>query len=133
MNTNFILFEMASQFKFRYPYKGMITTEDLWDLSLTQLDVVYKNLTKELKDIDGDSLITTRAANDAVKANELENKIEIVKYIFSHKQHAAELERMSAETHGKKQRILEVLAKKKDDAMQNMSEEELMQMLNELG
>ena len=27
MNTT--IFEMASQFKFRYPYKGMITTEDL--------------------------------------------------------------------------------------------------------
>ena len=133
MNTNIILFEMASQFKFRYPYKGMITTEDLWDLSPSQLDVVYKNLNKELKAIDGDSLIAGRSADEGVKANELKNKIEIVKYIFNGKQQAAELARMAAENAAKKQRILEVLAKKQDDAMQNMSEEDLMKMLNELG
>jgi hypothetical protein len=135
MNTNptATLFQMAAQFKFRYPYKGMITTEDLWDLSPSQLDVVYKNLNKELKAIDGDSLIAGRSADEGVKANELKNKIEIVKYIFNGKQQAAELARMAAENAAKKQRILEVLAKKQDDAMQNMSEEDLMKMLNELG
>ena len=132
-NPNFILFEMASQFKFRYPYKGMITTEDLWDLTPSQLDIVYKNLNKELKAIDGDSLIASQSADDGVKANELKNKIEIVKYIFNGKKQAAELARMAAENAAKKQRILEVLAKKQDDAMQNMSEEDLMKMLNELG
>ena len=132
-NTNFILFEMASQFKFRYPYKGLITTEDLWDLSLSQLDVVYKNLNKELKAIDGDSLIATRATNDAVKANELENKIEVVKYIFNHKQQAAELERMAAANAAEKQRILSVLADMEDSALRNMSKEDLMKRLAELG
>ena len=132
-NTNFILFEMASQFKFRYPYKGLITTEDLWDLSLSQLDVVYKNLNKELKAIDGESLIATRATNDAVKANELENKIEVVKYIFNHKQQAAELERMAAANAAEKQRILSVLADMEDSALRNMSKEDLMKRLAELG
>lgn len=132
-NTNFILFEMASQFKFRYPYKGMITTEDLWDLSISQLDLVYKNLNKELKAIDGDSLIATKSADEGVKANELKNKIEIVKYIFNHKQQAAELERMAAVNAAEKKRILDVLADKEDDAMRNMSKEELLKRLAELG
>lgn len=133
MNNNFVLFEMAAQFKFRYPYKGMIATEDLYDLTPSQLDIVYKNLNKELKAIDGDSLIAGRSADEGVKANELKNKIEIVKFIFNGKQQAAELTRIAAENAAKKQRILEVLAKKQDDAMQNMSEDELMKMLNELG
>jgi hypothetical protein len=134
MNTNTtILFEMASQMKFRYPYKGMITTEDLWDLSPAQLDIVYKNLTKELKTIDGDSLIASKSADEGVKANELKNKIEIVKYIFHGKEQAAELHRMVAESAAKKQRILDVLARKQDNALENMSEDELKKMLDELG
>lgn len=133
MNNNTILFEMASQFKFRYPYKGLITTEDLWDLTPSQLDIVYKNLNKELKEIDSDSLIASKSADEGVKANELKNKIEIVKYIFNGKKQAAELARMASENYAKKQRILEALAKKQDDALQNMSEDELRKALDELG
>ena len=128
-----ILFEMASQFKFRYPYKGMITTEDLWDLSMSQLDTVYKALNKELNVTQEDGLIVTKSADEGVKANELRNKLEIVKYIFNAKQQAAELQRMAAENAAKKQHILGILAQKKENALQNMSEEELTQMLAELG
>ena len=128
-----ILFEMASQFKFRYPYKGMITTEDLWDLSMSQLDTVYKALNKELNVTQEDGLIITKSADEGVKANELRNKLEIVKYIFNSKQQATELQRIAAENAAKKQHILGILAQKKENALQNMTEEELTQMLNELG
>lgn len=131
-NTSSILFEMASQCKFRYPYKGMITTEDLWDLTPSQLDTVYKALNKELNVTQEDGLIITRSADEGVKANELRNKLEIVKYIFNSKQQAAELNRIAAENAAKKQYIMEILAQKKDDALRNMSEEELTQMLNNL-
>ena len=133
MTNSTILFEMATQFKFRYPYKGMITTEDLWDLTPAQLDTVYRTLSKELKDIDEDSLISTRSADEGVKANELKNKIEVVKYIFNHKQQAAELHRMAAENAQKRQRLLDALDAKQNDALANMSEEELRKALAELG
>lgn len=97
-----VMFEMASQFKFRYPYKvGLITTEDLWDLSLTQLDTVYKELSKEmriLQDEDDDSLLYTRSPDFFNKEQELTAKIELVKYIFKCQQQAEELHhRMEAE------------------------------------
>ena len=133
MTNNTIIFEMASQMKFRYPYKGMITTEDLWDLTPAQLDTVYRNLSKELKAIDEDSLISSRSADEGVKANELKNKIEVVKYIFNHKQQAAEFSRMAAENAQKRQRLLDALAAKQDNALQNMSEDELRAALAELG
>lgn len=133
MTNNTIIFEMASQFKFRYPYKGLITTEDLWDLTPDQLDTVYRNLTKELKATDEDSLIYTRSADENVKANELKNKIEVVKYIFSHKQQVAELHRMAAANAAEKQRILAVLADMEDNALRNMSKDDLLKRLSELG
>ena len=97
--TTATMFEMASQFKFRYPYKGLITTEDLWDLTLTQLDTVYKALSKEMHVIlqDGDSLLYTKSPDLFNKEQELTAKIELVKYIFNCKQQAEELHRMKAD------------------------------------
>ena len=94
-----IMFEMASQFKFRYPYKvGLITTEDLWDLSLTQLDTVYKALSKEMSMLQSsDSLLYTKSPDLFNKEQELTAKIELVKYIFKCQQQAEELHRMEAE------------------------------------
>jgi hypothetical protein len=132
INTINTLFEMASQFKFRYPYKGMITTEDLWDLTPAQLDTVYKTLNKELNAAQEDGLIVTKSADEGVKANELRNKLEIVKHIFTAKQQAVELRRIAAENATKKQRIMEIIAKKQDNALENMSEEDLLKMLGEL-
>ena len=128
------MFEMASQFKFRYPWKGAITTEDLWDLNQSQLDAVYQALSKELKTCqEGDSLLSTKPANLFDKEQDLTCKIEIVKYIFNCKQQADELHRMEAERAAKKQHILEVLAAKQENALQNMSEEDLKKMLDDLG
>lgn len=126
-NTN--IFEVASKNKYRYPYKGMITTEDLWDLTPAQLDVVYKALNKDAADVQENSLMCKMSTVDA----ELLDKIKIVKYIFHAKEIEAENRKNEAAKSAKKQHILELLEKKREDTLLNMSEEELMNMLNELG
>lgn len=40
------VFERAAMNKYRFPYKGQISVEDLWDLSLPGLDSVFKHLNK---------------------------------------------------------------------------------------
>ena len=47
MSTN--MFEIATRNKFRFPFKGVISTEDLWDLSVVSLDNVFKTLNSEMK------------------------------------------------------------------------------------
>ena len=126
-NTN--IFEAASKNKYRYPYKGMIATEDLWDLTPAQLDVVYKALNKGVSESQVSSLMCKVTEVDA----ELLNKIEIVKYIFNAKEAEAEARKNDAAKHAKKQRILDILAQKQEDALQNMSEDDLKKMLDELG
>lgn len=123
------IFEAASKNKYRYPYKGMITTEDLWDLNPAQLDIVYKALNKGVSEAQVSSLMCKVTEVDA----ELLNKIEIVKYIFNAKEAEAEARKNDAAKHAKKQRILDILAQKQEDALQNMSEDELKKMLDELG
>lgn len=128
MNTNINIFERASRRKFRYPYKGMITTEDLWDLTLSQLDVVYKALNKEVNVVQEDSLMCTM---DTVEAEVLD-KIEIVKHIFHVKEAEAMAREAAAKNAAKKQLILSALARKQENAIENMSEEDLRKALAEL-
>ena len=127
--NNINIFEAASKNKYRYPYKGMITTEDLWDLTPAQLDIVYKALNKGVSEAQVSSLMHKVTEVDA----ELLNKIEIVKYIFNAKEAEAEARKNDAAKHAKKQRILDILAQKQEDALQSMSEDELKKMLDELG
>ena len=127
--NNINIFEAASKNKYRYPYKGMITTEDLWDLTQAQLDVIYKALNKGVSEAQVSSLMCKVTEVDA----ELLNKIEIVKYIFNAKEAEAEARKNDAAKHAKKQRILDILAQKQEDALQSMSEAELKKMLDELG
>jgi len=59
------IFEKATQEKFRYPStKGLLTTEQLWELPLTaksgfSLDDVAKAVNAELKAIDTESFVAT--------------------------------------------------------------------------
>ena len=127
MNTTNI-FEEASRLKIRFSYKGVISTEDLWDLSLEQLDGLYKLLMKEAKQSDEAGLIVPAKVD-----SELDIKIELVKHVFNVKKAEVEKRESDALKAAKKQHILEILAKKREDALQDMSEEELLAMLNDIG
>lgn len=122
------LFETATRNKMRFPFRGMISVEDLWDLSLTNLDSVFKTLNAEAKKSEEESLLETKSKEN----EELSNKIEIVKYIVNIKlkeKKTRENVRKNAEM---KQRLLEIKAKRQDAALENMSDEDLDKMLAEL-
>lgn len=122
------MFAMATKMKYRFPFRGMISVEDLWDLPLSQLDIVFKNLNKDVKQSQEESLMATPNVEDA----ELFTKIEIVRFIFDAKRAEAEAHKAAAANAEKRQRILEVLAQKQDSALQDMSEEDLLKALAEL-
>ena len=127
MNTNTIseLFELATRERFRYPYKGNINTEDLWDLDVEDLDKIFKVLNSQLKAEQDESLLATVSINDTV----LNAKIDIIKHIVSVKLAEAEARKKEAENALKKQRILELIKEKQDDSLKNMSIEELQAMI----
>lgn len=123
------VFEIATREKYRFPFRGSISTEDLWDLNATQLDMVYKNLMAERRaDQSDDSLLAEKKDNP-----ELGNKIAIVKYIFDVKQKEVQNAKNEAERKAKKDKLLAVLAQKQDENLHNMSEEDLRKMVEELG
>ena len=122
------MFVTATRNKFRFPVRGQISVEDLWDLSVENLDSVYKTLNSQVKKAKEESLLNTKSREDEI----IEMQIEIVKYIVCVKQDEAAKKVAAKEKKARKQRILEVLAAKEDADLQNKSPEELQAMLSEL-
>ena len=55
------IFERAVREKTRFAFKGSIGVEELWDLSLTNLDTIYGNLETELEGLPKKSLLSTNS------------------------------------------------------------------------
>lgn len=122
------LFEIATRKKYRFPFRGSISTEDLWDLNVEDLNSIYKTLTKAAKADDGEESLLSEKKPDV----DLTNKIEIVKQVFTVKREEAEAAKAASDKAKQKERLLEILAKKQDDSLTNLSEEELRQKIEEL-
>ena len=122
------MFEKAVKGQYRFPYKGQIVVEDLYDLPLGSLDTVFKTLNAEVKKTDEESLLQTKSAEDDILAT----KIEIVKYIFNEKLEEKKNRQEAAQRKEKKQKIMQIIATKQDEALRNASVEDLQKMLDEL-
>lgn len=121
-------FRKALENKYRYSYKGTLSTEDLFDLSVEELDSIYKKLNKQKKEQKEDSLLGEKIP----KSTKLDIKIEIIKEIVNQKLKERDDLKKAQETRMKKQKIMEILASKQDDALNNKTPEELEAMLNDL-
>lgn len=111
--------------KFRFEFKGQISVEDLFDLNLADLDVIYKNLKKEEKDLQGDSLLEN---DENPKVREVEVKIEIVKAIFDMKKaEIARAERALANK-AQKDKILAIIEDKENQELSEKSIDELREI-----
>lgn len=122
------LFEIATRNHYRFNYKGVMTVEDLWSLRVEDLDAIFKMLNRQKKTADEDSLLATKSAED----QDLANKIDIVRYIVSVKLAEAADRVSAAEKKAQRDKILEIVAKKKDKALEDMGIEDLMKKLEEL-
>lgn len=123
------MFEYATRNKVRFPFKGLISVEDLWDLTLTNLDSIYKTLNKQVKQSEEESLLNTKTTVD----KELDVQITIVKHIVAVKLAEQEAREKASAKKAQKQKIMAIIASKQDEALQNSSVEDLQKMLDELG
>lgn len=122
------LFEIATRNRYRFNYKGVMTVEDLWSLRVEDLDAIFKMLNRQKKTADEDSLLATKSAEN----QDLANKIDIVRYIVSVKLAEAAERVSAAEKKAQRDKIMEIVAKKKDKALEDMGIDDLMKKLEEL-
>jgi len=122
------MFEKASRMKLRFDFRGSISVEDLWDLSLKELDGIFKNLNKSLKSQSEESLLDVKTPEDDI----INLKVDIVKHIVMVKRMEAESSRTAIIRKQERDKIREILANKKDSDLLNKSPEELQKMLDDL-
>ena len=138
MECNFIRDEKmwieALSKKLRFEYKGLISIEDLFDLSLNELDEIYRKLKKELdeyKQYSEDSLLNKDDEKDET-SEELQLKIDVVTAVFNHiKKQQEELQRKIA-LQNQRDKILGIIADKQDEELSNKSISELKELLDNM-
>jgi hypothetical protein len=118
------LFIKATRKGYRWIYKGAMNIEDLWQLSITELDAIHTSLRKEVKELDTESLLSKKNS----KITEYEEKAEIVKYILLTKLEEAEAATKAVANKQQKEMIDNIIAQKKNQALNEMSVEELEKM-----
>jgi hypothetical protein len=123
------IFEQATRSKIRFiSPKGIITTEDLWDLSLLSLNSLAKALYRTVKESEEISFIDAKSKADT----ETELRFSIVKSIIDTKLTEKEFQRLATVAADRKKLLLSILESKQQDALQGMSQEELLKELEAL-
>ena len=122
------LLVLALKNKYRFNFKGIVSVEDLFDLSLEDLDKIHRDLNRQAKASSEESLLSKKTNSDEV----LDNKIEIVKYIFNIKKTEQEERVREASRKVEREKIMAILATKKEESLANKTEEELEEMLKNL-
>ena len=120
------MYKEALQKKLRFKTnKGMITTEDLFDLSLQNLNTLAIMLDKKINEAPKKSFIEELPAEE----NDDELRFSIVKDVINIKLKARKDNINRAEIDARNKRIAELIAKKEDEALENKSIEELRAMI----
>lgn len=121
------MFERATRKKFRFPYKGQCSVEDLWDLKVEVLDGIFKTLNARRKDQGEESLLDTNSADHTLTA-----QISIVKHIVATKQMESEKRRLRGEKKAERDRLLAIIDTKENEELQGKSLEELKARVRDL-
>ncbi len=130
------MFQQAARLKLRFASpQGQLTVEDLWDLPLTStrpnlatLNNIAKGISRQLKaDSEEDFVNPKSDTNEG-----LQLAMDIVKQVIHVRQAENEAARAAADRKDKKARLLELIARKQDQALEGKPLEELQEMVASL-
>ena len=128
--TDVNIFEYATRRKLRFNYKGTISVEDLWDLSVEVLDKIFKHYNKQKKELDDEeSLINSNLKG---RHDDLIIMIEILKYIVAYKQKVEADNLKALEKAQKKHQLMQLIADKENAELKDKSIDELKELLADL-
>lgn len=123
------IFEQAVREKVRFSCgKGLATVEDLFDLTLEQLDKLAQGYYKRIKDGADISFIGKSTTEDAL----CKLQFDLVKHVIDVKLAERDAAKLARERKAQKQEILAIIADKKSEALKGKSLEELTALLENL-
>lgn len=124
------LFEKATRAKFRFnSIRGIISTEDLWDLPLSGLNSEAKALNRRIKDAEDEDFLSNA---DTTESETLKLKFAVVLHILETKKAEKEARSAAAKTSVQREKLLAALARKEDSAIDDMSVDDIKKSLEEL-
>lgn len=125
------IFERAAKNKTRFASsKGQLTVEDLFDLSLTDLDKMAKAINKALSEEGEGTFLTSSSTSKTATENRL--RFDLVLHVIRSREAANAASKTRAEKQAQISQIRELVQAKQNEAMAGKSVEELMKQLAEL-
>ena len=129
-----MLYKKAVQVKLRIQTcKGLLSVEDVWGLSLANLDSSIRSLAPLVKKYQTeDSDLDFLSSNSDTKSEEtslLELSFEILKDVYITKKEEANAKAKARETKEFNQKIMSFIAEKQESSLKDKSIEELMAMI----
>lgn len=122
------IYKEASRLKLRFATdRGPLSVDQIWDLPMAALAAGIKNVKKVLKKNDDDDLAFLEEGAVADVENEL--RFNILKDVYVTKKKENEEARTASENKAHNQKILGLIAQKRDEKLNSMSEEELEKLL----
>lgn len=122
-------YKRAAKKKLRFDTpRGMLATEDLFDLGFDDLNTAAKTVNKRIKENEEESFIEPEVAS----STDDKLRLTILKDVIKTKLDAKAAAEKAMLTKQKKARILELMAEKEDEDLKGKSMEELSAMLDDL-
>lgn len=123
------IFEKASKAKLRFATnKGLLTTEDLWDLSLESLDTIAIAADKALETAGKKSFIGKKNTENIV----LTLQLDVLKHIIEVKLTEKEAKAARAVKSAKVAQLKEIIGRKSLTDLENKSTDDLLKELETL-
>lgn len=120
------IFKIASQEKLRFTtVKGELSTEQLWDLTIEQLDALAVSLEEEHKESGKKSFVVKK--NEKDKTAKL--RFDVALEVLNTKVAAAEAAAKAKEDKEHNERIFEKIAQKEDEKLDDMTIAQLKKQL----
>lgn len=123
------MYKEASKMKLRFAtVKGNLSVEDLWDLSLTALDKMAVAIDEEISKNPKKSFISETTPEDKIS----KLKLDILKDVINTKLEDKAKKDSEKQRLSERNKLLEILAKKEAESLENLSIEELKKKISEL-
>lgn len=120
------MYKQASKLKLRFhTTKGMLSVEQLWDLSLTDLDSLAVSLESSYKNSKGKSFLDKKTS----KNKTIKLQFDIALDILNTKVEELEAAQAEAENKAHNQKILGLIKEKQDDELKGRSIKELEKLI----
>ena len=121
------MFKEATRLKLRWEFRGLVSVEDLWDLTAVTLDAMFQKLNVEKSTMGGESLLA-----DTSEDKPLILRIEIIRHIVAVKLAEQTAEKDKVLKAARKQKLLGMIEEKQDGVLRDMPIDELQSLVDSL-